>query len=87
MADAKYDAVLIGGGNKCLALAMYLAKYGGMKVGIFESRHELGGGWGSAELPLPGFLHDIYSSTHVGDYYHGPLWEDFPDWEEKGRPY
>ncbi len=87
MADAKYDAVLIGGGNKCLALAMYLAKYGGMKVGIFESRHELGGGWGSAELPLPGFLHDIYSSTHVGDYYHGPLWEDFPDWEEKGAKY
>jgi len=87
MADAKYDAVLIGGGNKGLALAMYLAKYGGMKVGIFERRHELGGGWGSAESPLPGFLHDTYSSAHVGDYYHGPLWEDFPDWEEKGAKY
>jgi len=87
MADAKYDVVLIGGGNKGLVLAMYLAKYGGMKVGIFEKNHELGGGWGSAELPLPGFLHDTYSSAHVGDYYHGPLWEDFPDWEEKGAKY
>ena len=46
MADAKYDVVLIGGGNKGLVLAMYLAKYGGMKVGIFEKNHELGGGWG-----------------------------------------
>jgi phytoene dehydrogenase-like protein len=87
MADAKYDVVLIGGGNKGLVLAMYLAKYGGMKVGIFEKNNELGGGWGSAELPLPGFLHDTYSSAHVGDYYHGPLWEDFPDWEEKGAKY
>lgn len=84
MADAKFDAVLIGGGNKGLALAMYLAKYGGMKVGIFERNQELGGGWGSAEWPLPGFLHDTFSTAQFGDYYHRPLWEDFPDWEEKG---
>jgi len=32
MADAVYDAVLIGGGVKSLVTAMYLAKYGGMDV-------------------------------------------------------
>jgi phytoene dehydrogenase-like protein len=84
MADAKFDAVFVGGGNKALALAMYLARYGGMKVGIFERRHELGGGWSSAEQPLPGFLNDTHSTFHFADRYHGPLWEDFPDWEEKG---
>ena len=45
MADATYDAVIIGGGNKGLILAMYLAKYGGMSVGVFEKRHEAGGCW------------------------------------------
>ena len=44
MADASYDAVIIGGGNKALILGMYLARYGGMSVGIFERRHEIGGG-------------------------------------------
>jgi len=87
MADTKFDAIIIGGGNKALVTAMYLSKYGGMKVGVFESRHELGGGWSSAELPLPGFLHDTHSSVHYGHYYHGPLWEDFPDWEEKGAKF
>lgn len=87
MSDAKFDAILIGGGNKALVLAMYLAKYGGMKIGIFEARHELGGGWSSAELPLPGFVHDTHSSCHYGKYYHGPVWDDFPDWEEKGARY
>jgi len=87
MADAKFDAIFIGGGNKALVTAMYLAKYGGMKVGMFERRHEMGGGWSSVELPLPGFIHDSHSTTHYGSYYHGPLWEDFPDWEEKGAKY
>jgi L-2-hydroxyglutarate oxidase LhgO len=43
MADATYDAVLIGGGTKALITAMYLAKYGGMSVCIFERAHEAGG--------------------------------------------
>ena len=44
MPDATFDAVIIGGGNKGLLLAMYLIKYGGMSVGIFERRHEIVGG-------------------------------------------
>ncbi|MEE9568275.1 MAG: NAD(P)-binding protein, partial [Candidatus Binatia bacterium] len=42
MADETYDAIIVGGGNKALVTAIYLAKYGGMKVAIFEERHELG---------------------------------------------
>ena len=79
MADAKYDAIFVGGGNKALVTAMYLARYGGMKIGIFERRHELGGGWSSAEMPLPGFLHDTHSTAHYGTYYHGPLSGDLDE--------
>ena len=43
MADATFDAVICGGGNKSLMLAMYLTRYAGMSVGIFERRHEIGG--------------------------------------------
>jgi L-2-hydroxyglutarate oxidase LhgO len=43
MSDEKSDAVIIGGGTKALFLGMYLMKYGGMSVGIFERRHEIGG--------------------------------------------
>jgi|GEM_PF-2298451 len=43
MSDKAFDAVTIGGGTKALFLAMYLAKYGGMSVGMFERRHEIGG--------------------------------------------
>ena len=35
MADKTYDAVIIGGGNKALLLAMYLIKYGGMLFSPF----------------------------------------------------
>jgi ribulose 1,5-bisphosphate synthetase/thiazole synthase len=43
MSDLTYDAVICGGGNKALMLAMYLTKYAGMSCGIFERRHEIGG--------------------------------------------
>jgi phytoene dehydrogenase-like protein len=55
MADASYDAVMIGGGHNALVTALYLAK-NGMKVGVFERLHEIGGEFCSEELPLPGFL-------------------------------
>ena len=42
MADMTFDAVICGGGNKGLMLAMYLTRYAGMSVGIFERRHEIG---------------------------------------------
>jgi beta-carotene ketolase (CrtO type) len=83
MADATYDAVIVGGGNKALVTAIYLAKYGGMKVALFEERHELGGGWGSHEAAAPGFISNTHAST-VRRWYFLPLYRDFPEIEEKG---
>ena len=83
MADASYDAVLVGGGSKGLVLAMYLARYGGMKVGIFEKRHEAGGGWCTDEGAVPGFLAD-YHATSVTTGYHLTTTRDFPEWRQLG---
>ena len=85
MADQSFDAIIVGGGNKALILAMYLTKYGKMEVGIFEERHELGGGW-SSEEPAPGFIGDTCSTSHVGNY-HIPVYKDFPEWELYGARY
>jgi phytoene dehydrogenase-like protein len=83
MADMTYDAIIVGGGNKALVTAIYLAKYGGMKVAMFEERHELGGGWGSHEAAAPGFISNTHAST-VRRWYFLPLFRDFPEVEEKG---
>lgn len=83
MADTTFDVVLIGGGTKCLFLGIYLAKYGGLSVGMFEARHELGGGLGSHEAPAPGFIGDTHAST-LQEWYYEPVRWDFPDFEEKG---
>ena len=83
MADKSFDAIIIGGGNKGLVTALYLAKYGGMEVAIFEKRHELGGGWSSEEGPAPGFISDTHATT-IGGFYKKVLDWDFPDFAEKG---
>jgi len=85
MADMSFDAVIIGGGNKALVTAMYLTKYGGLSVGMFEERHELGGGW-STEEPAPGFMANTCSHGHFANY-HLPVYEDFPMWKEYGARY
>jgi phytoene dehydrogenase-like protein len=51
MPDESFDAVIIGGGSKALYVAMYLTRYAGMSVGIFEKRHEVGGGLATEEIP------------------------------------
>ncbi|MFC1868502.1 phytoene desaturase family protein [Thermodesulfobacteriota bacterium] len=83
MADATFDAVLIGGGTKGLITAMYLAKYGGMSVGIFERGHEAGGAWTTEECAVPGFLTECHASS-TNRIYMVPVEKDFPDWEELG---
>jgi beta-carotene ketolase (CrtO type) len=86
MADATYDAVVIGGGSKTLIAAMYLARYGGMSVGIFEKNHEAGGGWMTEEMSAPGFLNDCHASS-TDPSYHMPVERDFPEWRELGGKY
>ena len=77
MADKTFDVIIVGGGNKGLVAGMYLQKYGGLSVGIFEKRHELGGGWCSEESPAPGFIAD-HHATDTCWAYTEILEQDFP---------
>ena len=66
-------------------LAMYLMKYGGMSVGIFERRHEIGGCLATEETSAPGFGATPMPTSSLPMYYL-PVWRDFPDfWEYGGR--
>jgi phytoene dehydrogenase-like protein len=62
MAD-RYDAVVIGSGPNGLAAAITLAQ-AGRSVLVREAQPSIGGGARSAELTLPGFVHDICSAVH-----------------------
>jgi phytoene dehydrogenase-like protein len=58
-----YDAIVVGSGPNGLAAAITLAREGHSVV-VFEARGTIGGGTRSAELTLPGFIHDICSAIH-----------------------
>jgi phytoene dehydrogenase-like protein len=59
-----FDAVVVGGGPNGLAAAIEIAR-AGYTVGLFEAAATVGGGSRSAELTLPGFVHDVCSSIHT----------------------
>lgn len=58
------DAVVVGGGPNGLAAAIEIARTG-RSVTLFEAAATVGGGSRSAQLTLPGFVHDPCSSIHV----------------------
>jgi len=61
-ADTKTAAV-IGSGPNGLSAAIVLAR-AGYAVTVFEGAPTIGGGTRSAELTLPGFVHDVCSAVH-----------------------
>ena len=58
-----YDAIVIGAGPNGLAAAIEIAR-AGHSVCLYEGNSTIGGGTRSAELTLPGFIHDVCSAVH-----------------------
>ncbi|HAL82208.1 MAG TPA: FAD-dependent oxidoreductase [Mucilaginibacter sp.] len=58
-----FDAIVVGSGPNGLAAAI-LMQQKGLSVLLIEGKETVGGGLRSAELTLPGFVHDICSAVH-----------------------
>ncbi|HVU98282.1 MAG TPA: NAD(P)/FAD-dependent oxidoreductase [Puia sp.] len=63
MSKTDFDAVILGSGPNGLAAAIVLQQRG-LSTLIIEGRNAIGGGMRSAELTLPGFIHDVCSAAH-----------------------
>jgi phytoene dehydrogenase-like protein len=59
----RYDAIVVGSGPNGLSAAITLAREG-LGVLLIEAAATIGGGTRSAELTLPGFVHDVCSAVH-----------------------
>jgi phytoene dehydrogenase-like protein len=58
-----YDAVVVGSGPNGLAAAITIAQTG-RSVLVLEAEDSIGGGVRSAQLTLPGFVHDVCSAIY-----------------------
>lgn len=64
MEPRSVDAVVVGAGPNGLVAALRLA-LAGRSVAVFEAAATIGGGCRSAELTLPGFVHDHCATIHT----------------------
>jgi phytoene dehydrogenase-like protein len=74
MADARYDAVVIGGGHHGTIIAPYLAR-AGLSVLVLERSAHLGGGACASEGPAHGFV--MNHCSHWTRFYGHPAYRDF----------
>ena len=58
-----FDLIVMGAGHNALVTAAYAAK-AGLKVGVFEKRHVVGGAVSTEEL-VPGYQFDYGGSAHI----------------------
>jgi beta-carotene ketolase (CrtO type) len=79
MSDARYDAVVLGGGHHGTIIAPYLAR-AGMSVLVLERTAHLGGGACSSEGPAPGFT--MNHCSHWTRFYGHPAYRDFGLYEQ-----
>lgn len=63
MSTNNFDAVVLGSGPNGLAAAITMQQKG-LSVLVIEGKKYIGGGLHSAELTLPGFIHDVCSAIH-----------------------
>ncbi len=58
-----FDAVVVGSGPNGLSAAITIQQ-AGLSVLLVEAKNDIGGGLRSAELTLPGYIHDVCSAIH-----------------------
>jgi phytoene dehydrogenase-like protein len=91
MSPAKeHEAIIVGAGPNGLAAAVVLAQ-AGHSVLVIEANDTIGGGARSAQLTLPGYVHDTCSAIHpmaVGTHFLPtlPLSDHGLDWIHPGAP-
>ena len=84
------DAVVVGAGPNGLAAAIHIAR-AGHSVAVYEANNEIGGGARSAELTLPGFVHDVCSAIQplaaMSPFFNGaPLDKHGLEWIQPDAP-